>query len=134
MMKSLIYSRLGDADVLDDKKHVDPALKLYVGAHCMIMENDNLKEGRANGTMCRVISIKRKTNETMLWRNYDGKKVFYLNAKDIEYIVFEHYPPTPEQKKIMDEISSLGIISNENIEKKKKSLIVKQIVKKKKIT
>jgi hypothetical protein len=107
MIKSLIYSRLGDDDVKDQNKPVDPALKLYVGAHCLINENDNVKEGRANGTMCRVVSIKRKTNEQMEWRNYDGRKVFCLNVRDIQYIEFEHYPPTAEQRKIMDQLAKL---------------------------
>jgi hypothetical protein len=73
---------------------------LYVGAHCLINENDNVKEGRANGTMCRVVSIKRKTNEQMEWRNHDGRKVFCLNVRDI-------HPPTAEQRKIMDQLAKL---------------------------
>ena len=118
MLKSLVYSRLGDDDVRELNKPIDPALKLYVGAHCMINENDNVKEGLANGTMCRVVSIKRKSNEKMEWRNYDGRKVFYLNATDVEYIEFEHYPPSPEQKKILDELIELNAHekTNQNIQ------------------
>ena len=57
-----IYTRCGDADVLCDKKHIDPAIKFYTGAHCMVNDNDNIDEGRANGTMCRAVSVKMKRN------------------------------------------------------------------------
>jgi hypothetical protein len=58
----------------DQHKHVDPALKLYVGAHCMINDNEDISKGWANWTFCRVIGIKRKTNQPLEWKNYDGKK------------------------------------------------------------
>jgi hypothetical protein len=107
-LKNLIYSRLGDCDVREQNKCIDPALKLYVGAHCMINENDNVKEGRANGTMCRVVSIKTKRDTNELgWRNYNGKKVYYINAIDVEYIEFEHYPPTASQLKILQDLEKM---------------------------
>ena len=34
----------------DQQKQIDPALKLYVGAHCMIIDNHDTVKGRANGT------------------------------------------------------------------------------------
>ena len=34
----------------EQHKQVDPALKLYVGCHCMIIDNDDISKGRANGT------------------------------------------------------------------------------------
>lgn len=43
----------------------------------------------------------------MGWRNYDGRKVFYLNTSDTEYIEFEHCPPAAEQRKIIDELTNL---------------------------
>jgi hypothetical protein len=106
-LKSLIYSRLGDDDIRDGNTPVDPALKLYVGCHCLINGNCNVKEGLANGTMCRVISIRRKENTPMGWRNYDGKKVFFINVNEIDYIEFEHYPPSSEQRKILEKMSIL---------------------------
>jgi hypothetical protein len=59
----------------------------------MINDNDNIKEGRANGTLCRLVSIKRKTNNPLTWKNYNGRKVYTVNAKDVEYAEFEHFPP-----------------------------------------
>jgi hypothetical protein len=41
-LRNLIYSRLGDCHLKDQQKMIDPALtlKLYVGCHCMINDND----------------------------------------------------------------------------------------------
>ena len=114
VMKSLIYARLGDSEVRCDRKLVDPALKLYVGAHCMINDNDDIKEGRANGSMCRVVSIQRKSSCVMKLRNYDGKKVYSLNVNDVEYIEFEHFPKTNQQKKLQDEINLMKASMLEN--------------------
>ena len=63
----------------------------------MINDNDDIKKGYANGTICRVISIKRKSECPLDWRNYDGKKVFVLNVKDADYVELEHFPPPKEQ-------------------------------------
>lgn len=107
-IRERIYSRCGDADMKCGTKHVDPALKLYVGAHCMITDNDNLAEGRANGTLCRVVSVKRRDESSPLqWTNYDGKKVYTMNVKDIEYVEFEHFPPNFIQKQLKAEILNI---------------------------
>jgi hypothetical protein len=58
----------------------------------MINDNEDISKGRANGTLCRVIGIKRKTNQTLEWENYDGKKVYTTNVSEIEYVDFEHFP------------------------------------------
>ena len=76
----------------DQQKNIDPALKLYVGAHCMIIDNDDISKGRANGTLCRVIGIRRKSNGPLIWKNYDGRKVFTVNVSDVEHVEFEHFP------------------------------------------
>ena len=55
-----IYAKCGDSDMKDQQKNIDPALKLYVGAHCMIIDNDDISKGRASGTICRVIGIRKK--------------------------------------------------------------------------
>jgi hypothetical protein len=82
-------------------KLVDPALKLYVGAHCMITDNDNVKEGRANGSMCRVRCIYKKDPMTPLrWKNYENKKVYTIGTSEVEGVEFEHFPPTFAQRKL----------------------------------
>jgi hypothetical protein len=75
----------------DQNKQIDQALILYFGAHCMIINNDDISKGRANGTLCRDIGIKRKTNQPLKWKNYDGKKVYTTNVSDVEYVEFEHF-------------------------------------------
>jgi hypothetical protein len=45
-----IYQRCSDSDMKANKKRVDPVLKLYLGAHCIINDNDNIAQERANGT------------------------------------------------------------------------------------
>jgi hypothetical protein len=111
--KRLIYARCGDADLKSGNKCIDPALKLYIGAHCMINDNDDIKDGRANGTLCRLVSIKRKTSTPLAWKNYNGKKVYTINATDIEYAEFEHFPPNFTQRKLLSEISRLEELTEE---------------------
>ena len=50
----------GDADVAHGTRRIDPALNFYSGIPLMININKDIKKGRANGTLCRVISIKLK--------------------------------------------------------------------------
>ena len=107
VIRHRIYTRCGDADVLCDKKHIDPAIKFYTGAHCMVNDNDNIDEGRANGTMCRAVSVKMKRNGGLTWKNYDGKKVYTVNILDTEYIICENFPPTIEQQKLQKQILDL---------------------------
>ena len=65
-MRHRILTTCGDAKVLTGiKRHVDPALCLYVGAHVLcIIDNKHLtrKVPHGNGTLCRVIRIKLKDN------------------------------------------------------------------------
>jgi len=73
-LRNKIYARCGDSDMKDQHKQVDPALKLYVGCHCMIIDNDDISKGRANGTLCRIVGVKRKSNQPLQWKNYNEKK------------------------------------------------------------
>jgi hypothetical protein len=47
-----IYSRCGDCNMKDGTKFIDPALKMYIGVHCMINDNGDIASGRGNGTLC----------------------------------------------------------------------------------
>jgi hypothetical protein len=104
---------------------IDTALKIYKGCHCMINDNDDIKEGRANGTVCRVVSVKRKNKSPLQWKNYNGRKVFTMNVKDVQYIEFEHFPKTKEQKDLEEELkdieSNTNHLSQEDILMKKGS-------------
>lgn len=108
IMKSLIYSRLADSQVKHGNKYVDPALKLYVGAYCMITDNDDIKSGLANGTVCRVVGVKKKRGGSGLKvRNYSGKKVYAICVSDLDYVEFEHFPKSKEQTQISIKIDQL---------------------------
>ena len=74
-------------------KHIDPALCIYHGAHLICIDNKHLnsKIPRGNGTLCRVLGVKlKKSAPTYKWKNYYGKKVWTIDAKDVEYIKCEH--------------------------------------------
>ena len=87
---------LGDNDVRCGTKLIDPCLRCYTGGFFMCSSNENLKDdGTGNGTQCRIIGIKLKQNQTSYrWKNWDGKKVWTVSAKDVEFVQFEHYPKT----------------------------------------
>lgn len=115
VVRNRIYSSLSDFQLKEKQKLVDPALKLYVGACCMINDNEDVSKGRANGTLCRVVSLKMKENDTQLqWRNYDGKKVFYANASDIDHVEFEHFPKTKRQIKLQSELDEMRVDMERN--------------------
>ena len=43
--------------------------------------------------LCRVVSIKLKDEQTSYTpKNYYGKKVWTVNARDVAYVELEHYP------------------------------------------
>ena len=78
-------------------KHIDPALCIYQGAHLICIDNKHLnsKIPRGNGTLCRVLGVKlKKKSTTYKWKNYYGKKVWTIDAKDVEYIKCEHVNKT----------------------------------------
>ena len=59
------------------------------------IDNEGLtaKIPRGNGTLCRVVSVKLKDDQTSYTpKNYYGKKVRTVNAKDVAYVELEHYP------------------------------------------
>jgi DNA repair ATPase RecN len=92
-LRNRIITSCGDADVMVGTKHIDPALCIYIGAHLICIDNKHLnsKTPRGNGTLCRVLGVKLKKNaSTYKWKNYYGKKVWTVNAKDVEHIQCEH--------------------------------------------
>jgi hypothetical protein len=70
---------------------------MYVGAYLMCIDNKHLKDKvpRGNGTLCRVIGVKLKHNpQSYRWKNYYGKKVWTVNANDVEWVECEHINKT----------------------------------------
>jgi len=96
-LRNQIITTCGDADVMVGTKHIDPALCVYHGAHLICIDNKHLnsKNPRGNGTLCRVLGVKlKKSAPTYKWKNYYGKKVWTIDAKDVEYIQCEHVNKT----------------------------------------
>jgi hypothetical protein len=70
-------------------------LFIYTGAYLICIDNKHLKDKvpRGNGTFCRVVSIKLRENaSSYTWKNHYGKKVWTVNAKDVEWVQCEHVP------------------------------------------
>mmetsp|Transcript_1485 Transcript_1485/g.3204 ORF Transcript_1485/g.3204 Transcript_1485/m.3204 type:complete len:1761 (+) Transcript_1485:1415-6697(+) len=74
---------------------LDAALRLFVGAMLMVFSNEDLKDKRANGTVCRVLEVLLKEGVQKRWKNWDGRKVWTVSVNDVEGIVCEHYPNPP---------------------------------------
>jgi hypothetical protein len=77
--------------------HIDPALCLYAGAHLICIDNKHLKDKvpRGNGTMCRMIGVKLKENSiTYTWKNCYRRKVWTINASEVEWVECEHISKT----------------------------------------
>jgi hypothetical protein len=92
-LRNRIITTCGDADIMVGTKHIDPALCMYVGAHLICIDNKHLKDKvpRGNGTICRVIGIKLKEKpQSYKWKNYYGRKVWTVNASDVEWVECEH--------------------------------------------
>ena len=83
-------------EIMTASLFVDLSLCLYVGAHVICtIDNVNLNKEvpRGNGTLCRVIGLKLKDNSpSHRWKNFYDKKVWTVNAVDVEWIELEHYP------------------------------------------
>jgi len=52
----------------------------------MIIDNDDISKGGANGTLCLVVGVKRKSDWPLKWKNYDGNKDNTTNVSDVEYV------------------------------------------------
>ena len=78
---------------------IEPALRVYPGSHHMCITNEDLDQGRGNGTLCKFLRVKlRMDGRERRWKNWDGKKVWTVSVDDVEWMEFEHYP-TPTGKK-----------------------------------
>ena len=92
-LKHRIITSCGDANVMMGSKHIDPALCIYIGAYLICIDNKHLtaKVPRGNGTLCRVIGVKLKDNaQSYTWKNYYGKKVWTINAADVDWVECQH--------------------------------------------
>ena len=68
----------------------------------MITINKDIKNERANDTLCRGISIKLKKNEELKWKNLDGRRLLSVSMENVDYMICEHW-------KEMNSVTSGGI-------------------------
>ena len=76
---------------------IEPALRIYPGSHHMCIRNEDLDQGRGNGTLRKCLKLKLKKDgreRERRWKNWDGKKVWTVSVDDVEWVEFEHYPTT----------------------------------------
>ena len=109
-MRHRIISTCGDSHcVTGQNKKVDPCLRMYRGAHAMCNDNSKLKSDNiGNGTLCRVKSIKLKANSPPLqWKNWDGVKVYAVNARYVEWAEFERFPDNEKINSLKSAIRTL---------------------------
>jgi len=74
---------------------IDPCLRLYIGAHAVMVNNNDLlkSHGIGNGSMARVKRVQLKSTATNPgWKNWEGKKVYCVSINDVEYIEIERFP------------------------------------------
>ena len=77
----------------DNRKKADPTLCLYAGINLIYVTNNKDMEQdppRGNRTVVKFISAKIKQNaNSHKWKDYNGRKVWTVNAKEVEYITIE---------------------------------------------
>jgi hypothetical protein len=77
----------GDAHVMMGGKHIDPDVCIYIGAYLIFIHNKHLrdKDPWENRALCQVLGVQLKENaQSYKWKNYYGKKVWTVNADDVE--------------------------------------------------
>ena len=99
-MHDTIVTCLGDNDISgnDMRVKIDPVLRFYPGSPHMCTSNEDLREGRGIGSLCKCVSIKLKQGAVRGYTNWEGKKVWMVSAKDVEYVIFKHRPKPPQNK------------------------------------
>ncbi len=135
--KNRILTSCGDGDVMSGTKHIDPALCLYIGACLICIDNKHLKDrvprGNGNGTLCRVLGVKLRENApSHTVKNYYGKKVWTVNAKDVEWVQCEHVNKPGHIVQFETQINELEKVQHDNQNKTKLEEIKERLSREKK--
>ena len=98
-------------------KHADPVLCLYTGISLIcVMSNEKMEEKppRSNGTVFKLVSGKIKIHaDSHMWWNFYGRKVWTVNANDVEWLTVELADDTEDIISIQTEINHIKQ-SNQN--------------------
>jgi hypothetical protein len=109
-LRHRIITSCGDANVMMGSKHIDPASCIYIGAYLICIDNKHLRDKApwGNGTLCRVLGVQLKENaQSYKWKNYYGKKVWTVNAADVEWVECEHVNQTSLLSQLESQIIDL---------------------------
>ena len=88
-----MFSKCSDCDVKTEGERghfVDPFVKLHIGCPMMLVENANVAEGEANGTLCkleRVVLNKDVAEEDTEIITVDGHFVRMVSASQVNHLV-----------------------------------------------
>ena len=86
-----VSESLADAGTPNNKKRIDPCLKLYTGCPMMMTENSDVANGEANGSRVTVKKLTMKYNEApFVLRLANGTKVNAMFASQVKSITVEH--------------------------------------------
>jgi hypothetical protein len=91
----VITTMLGDNDIKVSEYNrssakINPLLQASPGSQEMCISNDDLKQGRGNGTLCRVLGVKLKRGARRQWKNWEGRKVYTVSVDEVDWVEFEH--------------------------------------------
>ena len=85
--KKDFWTNVGESDCTTNRKgRFDPVLKLWKYSEVMLTEND-IDNGKANGTQLNVISIVLNEGESLGEVSLDGLKVKAILAKQVKYVL-----------------------------------------------
>ncbi len=81
------------------------------------------KVPRGNGTLCQVLGVQLKENaQKYKWKNNNGKKVWTVNANDVEWVECEHVNKTSLVVQLESQINELkrqlNLLPNDHQSKK----------------
>ena len=69
---------------------MDPVLRLYTGCRILLLENSDVKEGKANGTQARFQKAILKTGVAPRQVLVDGVPVNAVFASEVDHVVLNH--------------------------------------------
>jgi hypothetical protein len=105
-----IITSCRDANVMMGSKHIVPALCIYNDAYLICIDNKHLRDKVpwGNGTLCQVLGVQLKKNaQSYKWKNYYGKKMWTVNAADVEWVECEHVNQTSLLSQLESQINGL---------------------------
>jgi hypothetical protein len=133
------WQTCGEDDVTCKEKkkgRVDPALKLFPNCPVMLTSNDDVKQGKANGTRAYVDHIALKCGENHFEVSLDGCMVPAVFASQVEHVQLRHenksiqpqvFKVEPRQYSVYAYLSQPGVQSRSKADKDKIEMKLNQL-------